>query len=83
MALNVKSPEADRLARELAATTGESLTQAVVTALEQRLRRERDRRGPALTARLERLQADAALLPVLDDRSADEIIGYDVHGLPT
>ena len=22
-------------------------------------------------------------LPVLDDRSADEIIGYDEHGLPT
>lgn len=32
MALNIKDPEADRLARRLAETTGESLTGAVVVA---------------------------------------------------
>ena len=33
MALSIKSDEADRLARELAAETGETLTEAVVLAL--------------------------------------------------
>ena len=40
MAFSIKNPEADRLARELAAATGESLTEAVLKALEERLRRE-------------------------------------------
>lgn len=82
MALNIKSSEADRLARELAATTGESLTDAVTTALEERLRRERSRRGPALRDRLHRLQADVARLPIRDGRTPEEIVGYDADGLP-
>jgi hypothetical protein len=32
MALSIKDPEADRLARELAARTGETLTEAIVVA---------------------------------------------------
>ncbi len=40
MALNIKHPEADRLARELAARTGETITQAVLNALRERLKRE-------------------------------------------
>jgi hypothetical protein len=35
-----------------------------------------------MSERLRRLQADVATLPVLDPRSPDEIIGYDVTGLP-
>ena len=40
MALSIKSDEADQLARELAAETGETLTEAVVIALRERLDRE-------------------------------------------
>ncbi|MDQ4043975.1 MAG: type II toxin-antitoxin system VapB family antitoxin, partial [Chloroflexota bacterium] len=43
MALSIKNPEAERLARELARTTGESLTQAVTAALRERLVRETGR----------------------------------------
>lgn len=82
MALSIKSDEGDRLARQLAAETGESLTEAVVVALRERLHRERTRRGPRMAARLRRLQSDVAMLPVLDSRAADEIIGYDDDGLP-
>ncbi len=82
MALSIKSDEADRLARELAAATGESLTRAVVVALEERLDRQRVRQGQAMVPRLRRLQAQAAGLQTLDARSADEIIGYDLDGLP-
>lgn len=82
MALSIKSERADRLARELAAATGESLTSAVEAALEERLQREHARRGPGLGARLRRLQADVARTPVVDPRSPDEIVGYDHNGLP-
>ena len=40
MTLNIKDPEADRLARELAGRTGETLTQTVIIALRERLKRE-------------------------------------------
>jgi antitoxin VapB len=83
MALSIKSDEADRLARELADVTGETLTDAVTEALRERLERERGRATGDIERRLELLAADVARLPVLDDRPADEIIGYDEHGLPT
>ncbi len=81
MALSIKSDEADRLARELAARTGETLTEAVVIALRERL--ERQRSGLGLEPRLVRLADELAALPVLDDRSPDRILGYDDRGLPT
>ena len=46
MALNIKHPEADRLARALARTTGESITDAVLTAIRERLQRETGRGDP-------------------------------------
>lgn len=47
MPLNIKNPEADQLARELSALTGESITDAVIAAMRERLERERARRGYA------------------------------------
>jgi antitoxin VapB len=82
MALSIKSDDADRLARELAAETGETLTEAVVIALRERLDREHARRAARMSARIRRLQADVAALPVADNRTADDIIGYDETGLP-
>lgn len=81
MALSIKSDRADRLARELADLTGESLTDAVINSLEQRLAEERRarRRHRSIDDLVERFHR----LPVLDPRSADEIIGYDEHGLPS
>lgn len=82
MALNIKDPETDRLARAVAAATGVSLTEAIREALRDRLEREshRSRRGVAVEVR--RIQERLARLPVLDRRSSDEIIGYDDHGVP-
>jgi antitoxin VapB len=45
MALSIKTPEADELARSLARLTGETMTQAVTVALRERLERERARRA--------------------------------------
>jgi len=83
MALSIKDPEADRLARELARRTGESLTEAVVRSLRERLDRQRGRpRRPDLADELRRIGERVAALPVLDSRTADEILGYDDRGLP-
>ena len=83
MALSIKHPEADRLARELAATTGESLTEAVLASLRERLARQKGRlRTPRLRDELRAIRKRCAALPVLDERSADEILGYDKHGIP-
>ena len=82
MALSIKSDEADRLARELAAEAGETLTEAVETALRERLDREHAKRAASMRTRLARLAADVAAMRVADDRTPEEIIGYDDAGLP-
>lgn len=83
MALSLKDKETDRLAREVASLTGETLTDAVRTALAERLERERRRRGQptALAQRLAALGRRGASLPDIDPRTADEIMGYDNSGM--
>ncbi|MGQ0816105.1 MAG: type II toxin-antitoxin system VapB family antitoxin [Gemmatimonadota bacterium] len=84
MALNIKNPEADRLARELADLTGESITEAVVEALEERLTREQARRcAHGFRQELRRMQERLAEVPDQDRRTIEEIMGYDEHGLPS
>jgi antitoxin VapB len=83
MALNIRNPEAEKLAAELARQTGESKTEAVTKALRDRLirvRRERTKRR--LADELEEIAEHCANLPVLDGRRAEEILGYDEIGLP-
>jgi antitoxin VapB len=82
-ALAVNHPEADTLAHLLAERTGESLDEAVVNALRERLERtpervaRRRRRGELLARGRE-----CAGLPDYDLRAPDEILGYDEHGVP-
>ncbi len=84
MALSIKDVEADRLARRLSEATGETLTDAVRTALRERLERVAPRkRARSLADELDAIAKRCAALPVLDDRPADEILGYDEHGLPS
>ncbi|HMJ03812.1 MAG TPA: type II toxin-antitoxin system VapB family antitoxin [Conexibacter sp.] len=84
MALNIKDPTADRLVRELAATTGESITTAVTVAVRERLERI-GRMAPAEIRKREimRIAKRAAARPVIDNRTDEEILGYDEDGLPT
>jgi antitoxin VapB len=83
MALNIKDETADRLARELAAETGESITTAVTVAIRERLQRihgavPHERRALALSEIAER---STSRLP-RDPRTAEEILGYGPDGLP-
>ncbi len=84
MALSLKDKETDSLAREVASLTGESLTDAVRGALKLRLRDEQLKRGePAWDDSNDSIIERFASLPVLDNRTDDEILGYDEHGLPS
>ena len=69
--------------RELAGLTGETMTEAVRTAVQDRLARERIRRAASrgLARRLDELAAECAALPDHDPRSPDEIVGYDERGM--
>ncbi len=83
MALTIRNPHAEALAAELARATGESKTEAVTKALRDRLARVRlERTNRRLADELEAIAEHCANLPVLDSRPADDILGYDDHGLP-
>ena len=83
MALSIKNPETDRLAHELARATGESVTTAVTNAIKLRLEMVNPRSdGARLVEDVRQIQQLVASLPDRDQRSPDEIIGYDNFGLP-
>lgn len=84
MALNIKDEAADRLVRDLAAETGESLTVAVRVAVRERLERlrgavPREQRVQEAT----RIAQRSAARPVLDERTSEKILGYGPDGLPS
>ena len=75
MPLSIKDANTERLARDLARRTGESITIATRKALEERLRRlggERDK--STLLADLAEIRQRCVGLPILDDRHPDEIM---------
>jgi antitoxin VapB len=84
MALSLKDPETDALARQVANLTGETLTQAVRVALKERLRVEQIKRGqqPWDQQKIDAIIERFAALPILDHRTDEEILGYDENGLP-
>ncbi len=82
MALSIRNPKAEKLAREIAAITGGKITQEIIAALEDRLERLRGRSSSADTAdEILKISARCSSLPDLDRRTADEILGYDENGV--
>ena len=83
MALSIKNDETGRLARQVARETGESLTEAIQKALQERLERLKvGRSNRILASQIEDLLRRVDGLPVLDSRPEEEILGYDEHGMP-
>jgi antitoxin VapB len=81
--LNIRNEETEQLATALAQLTGETKTEAVTQALRERLQRiHRARTKRRLADDLDEIALHCSTLPVRDPRSADEIMGYDEHGLP-
>ena len=81
MAINIKNPRAENLANQLARKTGETITDAVIHALEDRLERlEGSRTSPDLVEEIMAIADRCSRLPVLDSRSSEEILGYSKIG---
>lgn len=77
MALNIKDRRTDELAREVAALSEKGITEALRETLELRvieLRAEREKRVEEGMAKIRAIQAEIAAMPVLDHRSAHEIM---------
>lgn len=85
MGLSIKNDETQRLARELAAATGETITTAITVAVRERLDRLHAETPDVVCARkrLRRLADDAAprWRPDLSTRKHGDLL-YDEHGLP-
>ncbi len=83
MALNIKNEQTQRLAKELAKLTGESMTAAVTGAVRERLERVRNARGSGLSDQLMKIGKDCAAHLREPFRTVDhgELL-YDEKGLP-
>ncbi len=77
--LYVKNPAAHRLAEQVSRQLGVTLTEAVISALEDKLQQAR---RPFNRAEVDALSAKLAALPVIDARTPDEILGHDAIGIP-
>jgi antitoxin VapB len=82
MGISIKNDKAEKLARQVSAETGESLTEAIIHSLEERLERLKGRRSaPDLAEILMAISRRSSALPDLDTRDADDILGYDEKGV--
>ena len=82
MAILIKDQEADQMIRTLAERTGESITDAVKQAVRERLDRVplTEDEIAARKRKIEALIAKAGAMPTADDRTPDEIVGYNKFG---
>lgn len=86
MALNIKNQRAERLARELASETSESVTEAVATAVNERLQRVRAANHDGAEEQRRRMRAiardaSARWIEPFSSRPHGELL-YDDAGLP-
>ncbi len=82
MALSIKTAEADRLARDLAARTHESITDAITVALRERLARVEAEDASQRTKFHRDIRDLVARARAADDPRPAESIEWDEHGLP-
>jgi antitoxin VapB len=78
--LYIKNPVAHRLAEQVSQRMGVTLSDAVIAALEDRLRKTG---RPVNRVKVDALCARIGALPVVDGRTPDEILGYDAFGIPS
>ena len=82
MTLNIKNPEAHKLAKQVAKETGESLTTAIIESLRERLKNLRRRRkSDAMLAELIEFGKQGAKMFPGPHPDPDEFL-YDKNGLP-
>ena len=81
MAISIRNALAEDLARKVAEESGESMTQAIIHSLEDRLEKLQGRRNPNnLLKEIREIGNRCASLPDIDNRPTDEILGYNENG---
>lgn len=84
MALSIKNSIVEEKARQLAQRSGKSITEALNDSLDLALHRQRSlhllTKKEELFAKVKDIQKRVAALPVLDNRTDDEILGYNQYG---
>lgn len=86
MGLSIKNAEVERMAREIAARRGVTMTEALRQVLAEEVERQRAAREAAVHAKFEELMEIAgrvAAMPDVSDLTDDEILGYDENGIPS
>jgi len=79
MSMNIKKPQVHRMARELAELRGCSLTEALIEAKNKNAHLNSDQ----LEQRLTEIALHSSQWPDQDQRTIEEILGYDEVGLPS
>ncbi len=83
MTMNIKNPEAHRLAKELADELGVSITEAVMTAIREKLHRVTGDLSDSRFREISRLLDDISSRIPPDQRHLDHAdLLYDERGLP-
>jgi antitoxin VapB len=85
MGILIRRAETEEKIRELAERTGETITDAVDRAVDERLTRigSRKRAGRVDWQRLEKLVSKVRSTPAINEHlTNDEIVGYDESGVP-
>ena len=84
MPISIKNDQTELLARQLATLTGETITEAIRSALAEKCERmRRARTGRSLASELDEIAQRCARRPMISDLSADDILGYDESGVPS
>jgi antitoxin VapB len=83
MAIIISDDKAEQLAKEVAAQSGVNLTEAIISALEERLERlKRRTRFSDIYQEIMNISSRCSSLSDIDSRTPDEILGYDQKGIP-
>lgn len=80
MPLSIRNPRVEELARDLAKREGSTMTEAIESALDARLRDAKEGET-RLRSRLGKIAATCAAAPDLDTRGIDKILGYGETGV--
>ena len=79
MALSIRNPEVEALARDLASRAGTGITEAILEALKER-KRHLDGVNEVKYARIMAILSRVDQLPILDHRTPEEIVGFNEFG---
>ncbi len=85
MALHINNPMVEQKVRDLAGVTGESITDAIGSAVTEVLERLRPRKNTKAKPSFEEFKALISsynLHPINNNLSDDEILGYGPDGIP-